>query len=77
MEETSMTNYCAIHNQAEEVDPDPYRICIECGHVYNTPESLVIAYNEDQPELNIDPVFIKTLDQVDSIWFCPICLHDF
>lgn len=75
------TVYCWIHNVNEDCDPMPYRVCGECGHVYNTPESLIIAYNEDITEEMIDACgktpLMKTLAEVDSIFFCPICIHDF
>lgn len=76
-----MTSYCWIHHQEETVDEEPYMICFECKHVYNTPESLVIAYNEDITEEMIDACGhtppIKTLEEVDTIFFCPHCIHDF
>lgn len=72
--------HCWIHDIDEDIPDDVYRVCFECSHVFATPESLVIAYNEDIPELNKQiqtSILVKTLADVDSISFCPECLHDF
>lgn len=79
--ERMTTSYCYTHHQEEDVFENPYRICGECFHVYNTPESLIIAYNEDITEEMIDACGntppIKTLEEVETIFFCPVCIHDF
>lgn len=72
--------HCWIHHEDEEVPANVYRICFECSHVFTTPEALIISYNSDLDELNQRanyPIPVKKLDEVDSIFFCPECLHDF
>lgn len=63
------TTHCHIHN-VDEDDTDAYRVCIECGHVYKTPEHLLAAYREKAPDGAPDR-------KPDEIFFCQECLHDF
>lgn len=65
----------------------PYRTCIECGRVYDTPQDLVDAFNALDahtiamwPDLKLtipapEPENLNVED-VDAIWSCPVCLHD-
>lgn len=61
--------YCFWHHRYEE-RIEPYRDCFECGHVYNSAEELIDAYNSEKPD------DIAEVSDVDLISFCPFCIHD-
>lgn len=74
------TNYCSIHEKPEEMTAEPYQVCFECGHVYNTSEELVAAYEQTVQEMiKLDneggPFMPKK--EAHEIFFCQECLHDF
>lgn len=61
---------CLVCSLAEPIDGEPYRICGECGHVYQTKadfvrEYLRVSYGPREPMWGDDP------------FFCPVCGHDF
>jgi hypothetical protein len=66
--------YCWSHNRYEDLNENTHTVCGECFHAFPTVEELVADFNrkvtaDDQPDL--------TVDEVDSIFFCPHCIHDF
>lgn len=85
------TSCCFIHHEVEPLGADPYRVCFECGHVYQAPADLVAAYNAGAGQFNDHPpppapgawedvvrkLEPKEVGQVVGIVFCPACLHDF
>jgi hypothetical protein len=81
-----LVSFCYCHYVAEPIPGDVHRICGECFHVYPTAQSLVDAYNREINHIELiplvdfppdEPMTPKTLEQVDEIWFCQECLHDF
>lgn len=88
--EPKTTSCCWSHYEIEPLGLDPYRVCFECGHVYQSPADLVAAYNavvsdkiENPPPIppGVDwewsPPRPKTIDDAPEIFFCQECLHDF
>jgi hypothetical protein len=82
------TSFCWVHYVHEPVPADVYRICFECKHVYPTAQSLVDAWNREVERINCErpiedfdgpaePIPRLTVDQVDRIFFCQECIHDF
>lgn len=74
------TSHCSIHEKDEEMVAEPYQVCFECGHVYNTAEELVAAYEEMVKELikrdNEGGPFMP-IKKAHEISFCQECMHDF
>lgn len=81
-EAASLTSDCAIHDKAEPVTEHTYRVCFECGHVYERPADLVKEYERIVKQMNDD---LKSQEKrlypwtkpADEIYFCQLCLHDF
>lgn len=63
---------CAIHDVEEPCGANTYRICFECGHVWETMEVMVKFYRIEFFE--VDPTIQDK--EGDEISFCPLCLHD-
>lgn len=76
----SDTKASSTTSEATSDTKPPYRVCIECGKVYQTPEELVKAYEEAVEYLKkIDSEggpFMPFL-KAEEIQFCQECLHDF
>lgn len=70
------TSFCHIHEKQEELASEPYQVCFECGHVYNTAEELVAAYNE-AVRVNFGADNPPPPREAHEIFFCQECLHDF
>lgn len=73
-------SYCSTHEQTEELADEPYQLCPECGHVYNTAEELLADYEKLVQELikldNEGGPFMPKY-KPHEIFFCPGCSHDF
>lgn len=79
-------DYCHACDRLESVPPGvkPYVFCLECGHVYWTPEELLARYNQkcDEMDARADDDF-PAMDpehrfmRVEDIYFCQECTHDF
>lgn len=79
------TTLCVIHNKHERASRY-YRICFECGHMYrhaadivNENAALIQSLNKEfDPEWYGDDykAMIPEVD-VDKIYSCPFCMHDF
>lgn len=66
--------HCSFHHVDEPGD-GAYRICVECGHVYQKASDLQAAFMvEVAPSLSTPPAGAPSADE---IWFCPLCAHDF
>lgn len=72
-ESNQRSSYCAIHNVQEPATDSTYRVCFECGHVYETKQDLIDIEYETAQSYG-DHIFPKT--NAASILFCPLCLHD-
>jgi len=66
---TLANHFCASHNEVEPLD-NPFIVCPECWHVYETEEALVMAANVEYPRQT--PYKLG-----DTIHACPFCNHDF
>lgn len=60
--------HCYSCNEDEPITDNPFRVCGECGHVYQTGQELMTAYGEIGPPKVVDGY---------TIYFCPLCAHDF
>lgn len=76
--------HCCIHHIDEGWDETSYLWCMECGHVYQTEQELVDAYNRKVSEMNREMgVFfsygtpLAFVSSAEDIHFCQYCLHDF
>lgn len=73
-------SHCAICDEKETLYSDSYLQCFECAHVFDTEESLIYLDYLLQEEIaeagyvDCGPLERKTGD---TIWSCPLCLHDF
>jgi hypothetical protein len=65
--------HCHDH-RIDEVSESAYRRCIECGHLYLTPEELQREWTANAPP---DMPDRETPPAVERIYFCPLCMHDF
>jgi hypothetical protein len=63
---------CYFHPDEAPARPGDYRVCGECGHVFCTEAELVMLYIAEAPE----GVPLPPMDG-SSIYFCPVCIHDF
>jgi hypothetical protein len=64
--------HCFSHSVDEPVAGDDWHcICFECGHLYQTEDELVEAYNRGGKLIEAE------VDNADEIYFCPYCLHNF
>lgn len=57
---------CWIHNELEE-SKGAYKVCFECGHVFMTKKSLMEMCRR----------LWKQNPEMDVIYSCPLCCHDF
>lgn len=56
---------CEIHGCVELITPKTFRVCSECGHVFETEDELVAAYLQKHRSIP------------ENYWTCPLCTHDF
>lgn len=82
--------FCWVHHRHEPPKGQPFRQCFECGHVYESAEELVEDYRNgyaeslscppapfgDEVERTMPPKAYHPLIAVETIYFCPLCLHD-
>lgn len=70
------TSYCYIEDRNEPVTENTYRVCLECGHVYEHTFDLYNAAKElaDQMEIILPP---EPEYDYEKVAYCPLCLHDF
>lgn len=64
---------CYIHHRLEAFDEHTWRVCFECGHVYQTPDALVDLELYEYGSMYAN----RPEPKADEIWSCPLCLHDF
>lgn len=64
-------DFCYSHSRIERVE-SPFLICGECFHRFPTAEDLVHDYNYEMSDLE---GFVPK--EVDQIFHCPHCVHDF
>lgn len=80
--------HCASCGVDESAAITTYRVCLECGHVFPTPEDLVsaariqiqVAFATTTPAEGDDEMWrgeelLPT--EVGQVTFCPLCMHDF
>lgn len=60
--------WCAYHNEVEET-PEGSTTCFECWHTFKDDQAIVDAYNEWGSQY-------LTVKEVDKIFSCPVCSHD-
>lgn len=63
---------CYFHGD-EPIPPNPYQVCAECWHCFNTREDLVAEVNKVLGELGVK----IHADNGNVIYTCPLCTHDF
>lgn len=60
-------SHCFIHAPViEPITTDTYRVCFECGHVYETEKDLEAVEQEKWGRLTL----------AERIMACPLCVHD-
>ena len=64
--------HCYSHG-VDESDVGMWRACLECRHVYRSPEELRREWTDNAPP---DLPDRDTPPPVEQIYFCPLCLHD-
>jgi hypothetical protein len=65
---TAWTPVCWIHGVPEPDLPGDYKACGECWHVWRTAEEFQHDADEARGEHEPD---------LDRVWSCPLCTHDF
>ena len=58
-------SYCEIHHTEESVTAATHRVCLECGHVYETERDLHVTW------------IVEWGYCPEEIFSCPECSHDF
>lgn len=61
----------------ERVTSQTYRVCGECGHVYDTEEALIHEEDQWRQRWNAQGDRWPPVDDAESILSCPLCAHDF
>lgn len=72
--------HCYIHDCWEPLFYPFYRLCYECGHVYQTPLSLVLAYERIHRQMWRENWGGQRKGRplpAGMIFFCQFCIHDF
>lgn len=69
-------SWCHTHNTEEPVTDAIYRICSECGHVYERGRDLVTAHNDVMAETIDEDGQFLAVDEANEIESCPMCGHD-
>ena len=62
---------CAIHGY-EPIPTIFHKICPECFHVFVEPEELLTEHNKRCEEVGAPPE-----TDVNQVFICPMCTHDF
>lgn len=81
-------SFCWGHMTCEPLPADNshYQVCGECFHVFVTADELLTMHNEKSKatysRFRDDPVFgggeeWKPETDVNNVYFCPVCVHDF
>lgn len=70
------TNWCHVHHMDEKVPESTYRVCLECGHVYERGRDLVEAHNDVLAETIGEDEQFLAVDEAEDITACPTCGHD-
>jgi len=61
-------DWCWSCGRVEPDQPGDYLTCLECWHVFRTPEELLAVQAERWGIVETD---------VAAVWVCPLCTHDF
>lgn len=80
---------CFFHGFEGDITPDkqPYRMCVECGHIYWTEGQLLTEFNSEglksyanasAAQLSFTSLgrWVKCVD-VSEVFYCAWCIHDF
>lgn len=68
LEYNDKVSACYSCNQVEFfTDEEPYIVCFECGHIYQTADDLQTAFAR----------WSFPIPAADKIFFCQHCIHDF
>lgn len=84
-------SFCWGHMACEPLPADNshYQVCGECFHVFVSADELLTMHNEKSKEAYdkwaSDPVFgvvgkpqpFQPETDVNNVYFCPVCVHDF
>lgn len=62
---------CYFHGD-EPIPPNAFRVCLECGHCFNTREDLLYEHAKICREIGV-----AVPDERNEIYVCPLCNHDF
>ena len=76
--ELMTTSRCYFHG-AEDIPIDAWRVCFECGHVWETRQDCIAAIEKDLVRWGEDPEAAKPyyLAREEAPYSCPECAHDF
>lgn len=81
-------DYCYVCGQYED-SLRAFRVCFECNHVYKTAQDLLDAHNKILDEVNSEELHfwgsekpvkrkpIPHVTNVEEVYSCPLCIHDF
>lgn len=65
--------WCHTHNVEEHVSDGTYRVCTECGHVYDHEREVLETHNDLMAEaVDEDEAFLP-VDEVTDVTTCPMC----
>jgi hypothetical protein len=67
------SEHCTTHGDDEPDQPN-YRFCVECGHVFRTPEELIAVETEQFGDYGRKVIGGEVQPEM---WSCPHCTHDF
>lgn len=72
-------SFCYSHYEVEYVPGDVYRICGECGHVYEQAINLQLTFMSIHNHLMKQDggTVLTEPPPVEEIFFCQHCIHDF
>jgi hypothetical protein len=65
--------WCSWHRAHEPRTRRTFRVCMECGHVYETAADLEREFAVLGTEIH-PAVLVRR--RVELVTFCPLCLHD-
>lgn len=70
--------HCAFHDVDEPITPTTFRVCLECGHAFETDVRLIVETNKTNAAMErATGVEMSRHVTADDITCCPFCYHDF
>lgn len=79
--EPAWPSFCHVHGHSEDCTTTTYKVCFECGHVYETEADLIRSVNQmfesiaaaDGQTLHSNDYWVSG----EAVYACPECAHDF